>query len=212
MTAFTPPDPQDLAQLRYDNVLRWFDEFVRQHVRTPDTTALRGLERRFAEQVLIQPSYWSQIKSRTRQIGERLARQFEQRCRKPMGWLDQPHGGAAPQTLPPEGEPEPLPTSSSPRDNDERFIIGLVLAYYRRHPQKARQRLMDLIGEVLTTPPPKPAAVAAPGAKGTGAASRSGAGAASTAVPDESEDQALWKQAQRGVAPLAGKGRGKRKG
>ena len=39
----------------------------------------------------IQPSYWSQIKGRSRQIGERLARQFEQLCRKPVGWMDLPH-------------------------------------------------------------------------------------------------------------------------
>ena len=64
-------DSAELAQRRLDNALLLFDEFVAQNVRTADAAALRGLERRFAEQLLIQPSYWSQIKSRTRQIGER---------------------------------------------------------------------------------------------------------------------------------------------
>ncbi|MBI3154795.1 MAG: hypothetical protein HYZ20_05255 [Burkholderiales bacterium] len=179
------PDPAELAQRRYENALRLFDEFVRSVVRQPDPVALRGLERRFAEHVLIQPSYWSQIKSRTRQIGERLARQFEQRCRKPAGWMDQPHDDT-PVPLPPDGAgDEPLPTSSVPRDDDERFIVGLVLSYYRRHPQRARARLLDLLGEVLTTPPPRPAPAAA--------------------APDD--DRALWRKSQAGVAPLQRKKR-----
>lgn len=176
------PDPAVIAQVRFENALALFDEFVRATVKHPDAATLRGLERRFAEHVLIQPSYWSQIKSRARQIGERLARQFEQRCRKPIGWMDVPHGdGAPPAVLPPEGD-EPPPTSSQPRDDDERFIVGLVLTYYRRHPQKARARLLDLLGEVLTTPPPAPTPPAPP------------AGGVA--------EQDLWRRTQAGVAPL----------
>jgi len=178
------PEPAQIAQLRYENALALFDEFVRATVKHPDAATLRGLERRFAEQVLIQPSYWSQIKSRARQIGERLARQFEQRCRKPIGWMDVPHGdGAPPAVRPPEGD-EPSPTSGAPRDDDERFIVGLVLTYYRRHPQKARARLLDLLGEVLTTPPPTPAPPPRP-------------------LSDAAEEaHALWLKSQAGVAPL----------
>ena len=48
-----------------------------------------------------------------------------------------------------------------PQDDDERFIVGLVLTYYRRHPQRARSRLLELLGEALTpsssAPPPRPA-------------------------------------------------------
>lgn len=171
----------DLAQVRLDNALALFEEFVRLTARHADAATLRGLERRFAERVQIQPSYWSQIKSRSRQIGERLARQFEQRCRKPIGWMDVPHGdGAPPAVMPPEGD-EPPPTSSQPRDDDERFIVGLVLTYYRRHPQKARTRLLDLLSEVLTTPPPS-----------------------STSRPLSApvDEQSLWRKTQSGVAPL----------
>jgi len=50
-------DPAQVAQVRFENALALFDEFVRATVKHPDATALRGLERRFAEQVLIQPSY-----------------------------------------------------------------------------------------------------------------------------------------------------------
>lgn len=175
-------DPTALAQIRFDNAMALFDEFVTQTVKHPDAAALRGLERRFAEQVLIQPSYWSQIKSRTRQIGERLARQFEQRCRKPAGWMDVVHdAGTAPRfaaQLP--IEEAPAETSSTPRDDDERFIVGLVLSYYRRHPQRARTRLLDLLGEVLAPPPAPPSAL--------------------SDEPATAED--LWRKSQKGVAPL----------
>jgi hypothetical protein len=173
--------PVDLAQVRLANALALFEEFVRQTARHADAATLRGLERRFAERVQIQPSYWSQVKSRSRQIGERLARQFEQQCHKPNGWMDVAHDARAAAAnvstgAAAEGE-------GTPRDDDERFIVGLVLTYYRRHPQRARARLLDLLGEVLTPPPPspQPAAVA-----------RSPA--------EDAFD--LWRRSQAGVAPL----------
>jgi hypothetical protein len=171
----------DLAQVRLDNALRLFDEFVRATARHADAATLRGLERRFAERIQIQPSYWSQIKGRSRQIGERLARQFEQLCHKPRGWLDEPHG-----VTDPASSPDPAAADeSAPRDADERFIVGLVLSYYRRHPQRARTRLLDLLGEVLT--PPAPPSVPR---------------SVDDRPQDADEAHALWLRSQAGVAPL----------
>ena len=186
----------DVVQTRLDNALRLFDEFVQATVKHPDAATLRGLERRFAERLQIQPSYWSQIKSRSRQIGERLARQFEQLCRKPPGWMDLPQGSAAAVavTVRPSGA-APAPDSRDsplPQDDDERFIVGLVLTYYRRHPQRARTRLLDLLGEVLM-----PGASAPPTAKPK---------AAAVAGPREDAPD-LWRQTQSGVAPLKHKKR-----
>lgn len=200
---------RDVAQIRLDNAMALFDEFVRNTVKHPDAATLRGLERRFAERLQIQPSYWSQIKGRSRQIGERLARQFEQLTHKPVGWMDLPHGapttqssqpspaasvsGAAPSVSSSPGE------SPLPQDDDERFIVGLVLTYYRRHPQRARTRLLDLLGEVLipgvagkapggTSPlSPTPAASPAPGPIAPGPAD---------------DPMSLWQRTQQGVAPL----------
>ena len=176
--------PRDVAQTRLDNALALFDEFVRATVKHPDAATLRGLEGRFAERLQIQPSYWSQIKGRSRQIGERLARQFEQLCHKPVGWMDQPHdGAAAAATAPTSQRSTEADTSSVPQDDDERFIVGLVLTYYRRHPQRARARLLDLLGEVLSpapTTPPKPGNTGKPA--------------------DDPQD--LWVRTQAGVAPL----------
>jgi hypothetical protein len=192
--------PRDVASIRLDNALALFDEFVRNTVKDPDAATLRGLERRFAERLQIQPSYWSQIKSRSRQIGERLARQFEQLSHKPHGWMDLPHGAGsepAPSAAAPTAAGAPAVAapadSHSPRDDDERFIVGLVLTYYRRHPERARTRLLDLLGEVLmpgTPAPTAPAAASAPASKPARPASL------------EDDAHALWQRSQTGVAPL----------
>ncbi|MES2960723.1 MAG: hypothetical protein V4792_21210 [Pseudomonadota bacterium] len=187
----------DVAQTRLDNALRLFDEFVQATVKHPDAATLRGLERRFAERLQIQPSYWSQIKSRSRQIGERLARQFEQLCHKPPGWMDQVHdGGVTPTAAPRQGgaatSVQESHDSPLPQDDDERFIVGLVLTYYRRHPQRARTRLLDLLGEVLM-----PSAASAPQSKSKG----------SSAAPVREDPQDLWRRTQSGVAPLKQKRR-----
>jgi hypothetical protein len=166
-----PTEPRDPAQVRFDNAMALFDEFVRATVKHPDAATLRGLEGRFAEKLLIQPSYWSQIKARSRQIGERLARQFEQRCHKSAGWLDQPHTAETRAT-----------TEDAPADDDERFIVGLVLSYYRRHPERARARLLELLGEALQPPGPTPGATTRP--------------------PRAGDDSELWSKAAAAVAPL----------
>jgi hypothetical protein len=214
--------PQDLAQVlaqtRLDNALALFEEFVRATARHADAATLRGLERRFAERVQIQPSYWSQIKGRSRQIGERLARQFEHLCHKPRGWMDVAHGASAAAL-----QAEPLPDlagrgaadESAPRDDDERFIVGLVLTYYRRHPQRARTRLLDLLGEVLDpTPAPLPTAPLSPPAPALAAPApgamvavapgvmRPTKRAAEPLAPQAEDAHSLWLKSQTGVAPL----------
>lgn len=206
-----PSAPRDVAQIRLDNAMRLFEEFVSATVKHADAATLRGLERRFAERLQIQPSYWSQIKGRSRQIGERLARQFEQLCHKPPGWMDRdpPDAGAEPSQAP--IGPMSLPGSpgmdrralggatayaqagsgdSVPQDDDERFIVGLVLTYYRRHPQRARTRLLDLLGEVLTPGNPPPAAPAP-----------------KAAAPSPQAELDEWRRLQAGIAPLKPKKR-----
>jgi len=187
------PGSRDVAQIRLDNALVLFDEFVRATVKHPDAATLRGLERRFAERLEIQPSYWSQIKSRSRQIGERLARQFEQLCRKPVGWMDELHGvEAAASNATPGAAADSLVIGrleDGPRDDDERFIVSLVLSYYRRHPQRARTRLLDLLGEVLTPP------------TGSAEPARGKPPAAKPPVPVE-DPHTLWSRNAAGVAPL----------
>ncbi len=223
----------DVARIRLDNALALFDEFVRATVKHPDSATLRGLEGRFAERLQIQPSYWSQIKSRARQIGERLARQFETLCRKPHGWLDEVHVSPMANRADTEAArrsalresaatnmhhadrrfSELAPSSESlghesAIDDDERFIVGLVLTYYRRHPQRARTRLLELLGEVLDVPAPDTPRAASSSRR---APVRSGAhlqAAIGPAKPGRAGKEAvddggmLWERTRKGVAPL----------
>ncbi len=195
------PGPRDVAQTRLDNALALFDEFVQSTVKHPDAATLRGLERRFAERLQIQPSYWSQIKGRSRQIGERLARQFEQLTHKPAGWMDEPHGNATASAAHATASSAASASARAaeedaqhnvPQDDDERFIVGLVLTYYRRHPQRARARLLDLLGEVLAPAPAPPVTSAKPSA----------ARAAKDQALNEADTMDLWNRTQAGVAPL----------
>ena len=192
--------PSDIARIRYENALLLFDEFVRATVKHADAATLRGLEGRFAERLQIQPSYWSQIKGRSRQIGERLARQFEQLSHKPSGWMDQPHrtGASGDAAAPATRESEaPAAEENAPRDADERFIVGLVLTYYRRHPQRARTRLLELLGEVLAIP--AAGATQRSAATAQRAADSDAAGGKAPPADDGSE---LWTRARAAVAPL----------
>ena len=70
---------------RRRNVLVLFQAYAESAIATG--VAPKGLEQAFAAHVEISPSMWSQIKS-ARPIGDKLARQIEQHCGKPGGWLD----------------------------------------------------------------------------------------------------------------------------
>lgn len=71
---------------RRRNVLALFQAYAENAV--AGGTAPKGLEQAFAAHVEISPSMWSQVKS-SRPIGDKLARQIEQHCGKPAGWLDE---------------------------------------------------------------------------------------------------------------------------
>lgn len=87
---------------------------------------------------------------------------------------------------------------SSPRDDDERFIVGLVLTYYRRHPARARTRLLDLLGEVLV---PDETSVSS-GASGTDPLVGPVPGRPARGTTPVDDEQALWLRSRLGVAPL----------
>jgi hypothetical protein len=71
---------------RRRNALALFQSFAETAVAAG--AAPKGLEQAFAARLEISPSMWSQIKS-SRPIGDKLARQIEQHCGKPAGWLDE---------------------------------------------------------------------------------------------------------------------------
>lgn len=131
----------DLAVVRLRNTQGLFNEFARSTVSGAASEDVRGLDKLFAERLRISPSYWSQLKSRERHIGEKLARQFEVLMGKPEGWLDEVHP-LVPAAPPP-------PPTSLPLNDDERFAVSLFLTAYRMNPQAVKSRLLaTLEGEL----------------------------------------------------------------
>ena len=90
-----------LSEIRLRNTL-WLFEAFRQQV-APGDVAVRGLDKAFAGQLGVSPSYWAQVKSadKPKNIGPNLARQFERKFHMPLGWLDKVHAdvSALPQDL-----------------------------------------------------------------------------------------------------------------
>ena len=77
--------------IRRQNALALFQRFVGGAI--TEGASPKGLEQSFAAKLQISPSMWSQIKS-ARPVGDKLARQLEVLCEKPLGWLDLSHGEA----------------------------------------------------------------------------------------------------------------------
>ena len=87
---FTPATtvPDNTTVLRRQNALSLFQVYAEEQMRAGSPP--KGMEQAFAQTLQMSPSMWSQIKS-SRPIGDKLARQIEAACGKPLGWLDQAH-------------------------------------------------------------------------------------------------------------------------
>ena len=83
----------DLTRLRRTNALALFQAHAEQAL--AQGAGPKGLEQAFAAILEISPSMWSQIKA-ARPIGDKLARQIEAHCDKPVGWLDTPRADDTP--------------------------------------------------------------------------------------------------------------------
>lgn len=83
----------NITVTRRQNVLALFQAYIEMALATGASP--KGLEQSFAASVEISPSMWSQLKS-SRPIGDKLARQIEQHCGKPVGWLDEERADATP--------------------------------------------------------------------------------------------------------------------
>ena len=76
----------NITVIRRQNALALFQAYAEKALASG--AAPKGLEQSFAAELEISPSMWSQIKS-SRPVGDKLARQIEQHCGKPIGWLDE---------------------------------------------------------------------------------------------------------------------------
>ena len=89
----------------------------------------KGLDQAFAKKLEISPSMWSQIKS-SRPIGDKLARQIEQHCGKPAGWLDE--------------EREAVGLTQA-----EQQFLALALKAWRSSNSDGRKKLRALLGSFV---------------------------------------------------------------
>lgn len=142
-----PPAPgaSDPTNARRRNVLALFQAYAEEAF--AGGAAPKGLEQRFAAQLQVSPSMWSQIKS-SRPIGDRLARQIECRAGKPAGWLD-------------EARESLTPTPA------EKAFLDLALAVYRSAGaagrRELRHALQQRLDQAAQAAPEKAAALAKQG-------------------------------------------------
>jgi hypothetical protein len=121
----------DVASTRFRNTQRLLDEFISSRSGVEE---VRGIETQFALHLGISKNYWSALKTGKRQIGAILARQFEARAEKPVGWLDQA---------------KPSVARITPQNDEEWFAVGLLLSAYRAAPETTKATLVELVEHAL---------------------------------------------------------------
>lgn len=117
--------PQN-THLRRTNVQNAFQAFAEEQLGAGQPP--KGLEQSFASLLQISPALWSMVKSGARQIGDKLARQIEDRLGKEKGWLDE--------------QREPVVLSSA-----EQHFLAISLSTYRRVNAEGRRRLKKQVQE-----------------------------------------------------------------
>lgn len=81
----------DIAQIRRANLLKLYAQFVAEQQAASPDAKLVGLDGAFSAKLMVHNTYWSGMKSGSRQIGDKLARQVEVLAGVPKGWLDIEH-------------------------------------------------------------------------------------------------------------------------
>ena len=87
------PEPTSASQtnrLRRENLLRLLREFTESQLALG--VAAKGMEQAFATHLEVSPSTLSQLKS-SRNMGDKIASQFERHAGKEAGWMDAEHVG-----------------------------------------------------------------------------------------------------------------------
>ncbi len=126
-----PSAMTDIARVRFSNTSHLLDEFARSRSAIEE---LRGIETQFATYLGITKNYWSALKSGKRHIGATLARQFEAKFDKPVGWLDREHVRSA---------------RIVPASDAEWFLTSLLVTAYRNNPEQTRKAVITLLEEAV---------------------------------------------------------------
>ena len=112
---------------RRQNALALFQAYAEKGLASG--AAPKGLEQAFAATLQISPSMWSQIKS-ARPIGDKLARQIESACERPLGWLDAARDDATPSAA-------------------ERAFLDLALKAWRATNSAGRKDLRAKVKDII---------------------------------------------------------------
>ena len=127
------------AETRLANTLALLDAFKAEV--GPNADDLHGVEAAFARKLEISQAQWIQLKRKHRSVGEKLARQFEAKCGKPKGWLDESH----PTTTHRPQASRPPKFNLEPATSEERFAVDLFLTAFRSNPEGVKARLLDVV-------------------------------------------------------------------
>lgn len=115
--------------IRRTNLLKLYADFVSVSQQADPAASIVGLDRAFSAKIQIANTSFSSMKSGSRPVGPKLARQIESACQKEAGWLDEPHDAI-------EQADEP--------DNLQAFI-KLATRAYKRAGAQDRLRLIELL-------------------------------------------------------------------
>ena len=74
-----------LPEVRRNNLLQLFSEYVQQRLEHAPSEQISGLDREFAALIQVHIKYFTGMKSGARTIGDKLARQIETFCKKSKG-------------------------------------------------------------------------------------------------------------------------------
>lgn len=125
----------DSHQYRHDNFMALFAKFRHENGHLPD----RGMLKLFAEKLGMSQAFASQIKCKTKPIGENLARRIEEAMELPHGWMDTPHKPAKKQV-----------------DPNAEFLVEALMTLYRQAPEEAQKMIIDIVREKVAPKTEKP--------------------------------------------------------
>lgn len=118
---------KDIAEIRRANFLKLLEEFRDSHCGGVE----RGAMAAFARYHDMAPSFVSQMKSGSRDIGEVLARQLETRSGKPVRWMD---------------DKRHLIDMS---DSGQVDFVDVALTLYRASPDHAKDALLKALRDIV---------------------------------------------------------------
>jgi hypothetical protein len=117
----------DIAQIRRENLLLLFSEFIAAECPKNPTGTTKGLDGLFAAKIQVHNTYFSGMKKGARGIGDKLARQIEANTGMKKGWLDEVH---------------------DTRSKDLERFLALAERAWRVADKPARERMRTVLKEV----------------------------------------------------------------